>query len=302
MDIVSYRGPGAAGGVSSGLETAWRGQHTTDVSWWFLGDDALKFLTPISTQAQFVTQLSDPNVKGHYAYCNEFIWPLMHDLPQYASYDSDNRRHYKRFNHIFAQYINFERASRKRFFVQDYQLAMLPRLLGMQGGRSNIFWHIPWPKDVKQEFVEPISEIARGMLSAESIGFHTDEYAQNFMAFVQQHLPEFRINPADQLIYRTQTLALAPDSDLAVGAENAPYILRPLIQSVAPISNTTKLVVQPLGIDTERWTEMSKCGKCFVRQNWCYTRRALHIICRPRRLHKSGFGSIAYNRSVDGKE
>ena len=42
MDVVSYRGPGAAGGVSSGLETAWRNQQAADVSWWFLGENAFK--------------------------------------------------------------------------------------------------------------------------------------------------------------------------------------------------------------------------------------------------------------------
>jgi len=260
MDIVSYRGPGAAGGVSSGLETAWRGQHATDVSWWFLGEDALKFLTPAAAQGQFVTQMNDPVVKGHYAYCNEFIWPLMHDLPEYASYNPENRKQYKRFNTIFAQYISFESAPKKRYFIQDYQLAQLPRLLGMQGSRSNIFWHIPWPKNVKEEFVEPITEIARGMLSAESIGFHTSEYAQNFMSFVSKYLGEFSINAKDQLIYQTQAGIAQRELEWAAGAEHAPYVMRPLLQTVSPVSSSTRLVVQPLGIDNDLWTEMSKTG------------------------------------------
>lgn len=260
MDVISYRGPGAAGGVSSGLETAWRGQQTADVSWWFLGDDALKFLTPSTTQAKFVTQLDDSAVKGHYAYCNEFIWPLMHDLPEYASYNRENRKQYKRFNTTFAQYINFERASKKRYFVQDYQLALLPRLLGLQGGRSNIFWHIPWPKNVKEEYVEAISEIARGMLSAKSIGFHTNEYANNFLAFVRANLSEFSINSKEQLIYKTQTGMAQRALEMAAGGELSPYVMRPIMHSVAAISASTKLVVQPLGIDNERWNELSKAG------------------------------------------
>ncbi|CAN5518215.1 alpha,alpha-trehalose-phosphate synthase (UDP-forming) [soil metagenome] len=260
MDVVSYRGPGAAGGVSSGLETAWRGQQTAEVSWWFLGEDALKFLTPSKIHSEFVTQLNDPVVKGHYAYCNEFIWPLMHDLPEYASYNPENRKHYKRFNTTFAQYINFERATKKRYFVQDYQLALLPRLLGLQGGRSNIFWHIPWPKNVNEEHVEAISDIARGMLSAESIGFHTNEYAQNFLAFVRQNLSEFSINAKDQMIYKTQTGMAHREMEMASGGELSPYVMRSFMHSVAAISASTKLVVQPLGIDNERWNELAKTG------------------------------------------
>ncbi|HEY9678834.1 MAG TPA: trehalose-6-phosphate synthase [Drouetiella sp.] len=259
MDIVSYRGPGAAGGVSSGLETAWRNQNTNDVSWWFLADDALKFLTPTATQSHFVTQLNEQVVKDHYAYCNEFIWPVMHDLPEHASYEPTHRKHYKRFNMIFAQFINFERATARRYFIQDYQLSMLPRLLGIQGGRSNIFWHIPWPKNVKEEFVEPISEIARGMLSAESIGFHTAEYAQNFMAFVQLYLPEFRTNAEDQVVFKTHSgSSSVSELDMVAGAEQTPYVMRPYLKPVSSVASSTRLVVQPLGIDNERWTEMSK--------------------------------------------
>lgn len=260
MDVVSYRGPGSAGGVSSGLETAWRGQQTADVSWWFLGENALKFLTPSTSQGNFVTQLDESIVTGHYAYCNEFIWPLMHDLPEYATYNQGNRKHYKRFNNTFAQYINFERATKKRYFVQDYQLALLPRLLGMQGGRSNIFWHIPWPKNVREEFVEPICEIARGMLSAESIGFHTNEYAQNFMEFVRENLAEFNINSRTQSIYKTKSGMAQRELDMVVGGELSSYVMRPLMQQLAPISASTKIVVQPLGIDNERWNELSKTG------------------------------------------
>lgn len=261
MDVVSYRGPGAAGGVSSGLETAWRNQQAADVSWWFLGDDALKCLTPSTAEAKFVTQLSDSVVKGHYAYCNEFIWPLMHDLPQFATYKPGNKEHYKRFNEIFSQYINFERTTKKRYFVQDYQLAMLPRLLKKQGGRSNIFWHIPWPKNVKPEYVEAIGEIARGMLSAESIGFHTAEYAQNFMAFVRKYVREFSINAKDQLIYKGQASLATRELELAAGDDLAPYVMRPFMQSVPTVSSATKLVVQPLGIDNERWKQLARGGK-----------------------------------------
>lgn len=36
--------------------------------------------------------------------------------------------------------------------------------------------------------------------------------------------------------------------------------MRPLMREVAPISKSTKLVVQPLGIDNERWHEMARAG------------------------------------------
>lgn len=260
MDIVSYRGPGAAGGVSSGLETAWKNTKNADVSWWFLGDDALKFLNPCDETPNFVTQLSENVIKGHYAYCNEFLWPVMHDLPEFCSYDNDKRKLYRKLNITLAQYINFERANKKRYFVQDYQLALLPRLLAAQGGRSSSFWHIPWPKHIRAEFIEPIVEIARGLLAAESVGFHTNEYAQNFMAFVQNYLAEYSVRTSDLVVYKTHAVMQEPDRELVLAGDHAPYVLRPLSQPLQALSNVTKLVVQPLGIDIDKWTEMSRAG------------------------------------------
>src|SRR5271155_1131740 len=101
MDVVSYRGPGAAGGVSSGLENAWRGQKTPDTFWWFLANDSLSKLLPAQeSEPTFVTQLSEQTVQGHYRFCNSFLWPIMHDLPQYVSFDDEEYRRYAEFNRI----------------------------------------------------------------------------------------------------------------------------------------------------------------------------------------------------------
>src|ERR1700735_3370360 len=109
MDVVSYRGPGVAGGVSSGLENAWRGQKARDTFWWFISNDSLSKLlpTPESTPA-FVTQLSEQPVQGPFRFCNSFLWALMHDLPQYISLDEEDYRRYVEFNRTFGQYIAFE--------------------------------------------------------------------------------------------------------------------------------------------------------------------------------------------------
>lgn len=136
-------------------------------------------------------------------------------------------------------------------------MALLPRLLGASGGRSSIFWHIPWPKEVREDFVEGIAEIAQGLLAAESVGFHTAEYAQNFMQFVQKYLGQYSVNQSDMLVYRTKP---SNELQMASGFDNSSYILRPYLQQVAPAANSTKLIVQPLGIDVEKWEEQSRTG------------------------------------------
>ena len=261
MDIVSYRGPGAAGGVSSGLDRAWRTQRTTDSRWWFLEDDGLKSLGVNEAEAGFITQIAEPIVKGHYRFCNEFVWPIMHDLPLYAVYRKEDGRHYRKFNRLFGQFIGFEQNHTKRFFINDYQLALLPRYLNREGGRSFVFWHIPWPKQVREEHVDAICEIALGLLKAERVGFHTNEYARNFMQFVRLHLRDFRVEPGNLTHLHHEVIASRPETDLRISFAG-PYVTRPLLHPTRkPLVAGTQVVAQPLGIDYSCWESMAASTK-----------------------------------------
>jgi trehalose 6-phosphate synthase/phosphatase len=257
MDIVSYRGPGAAGGVSTGLDTARRSQRHPDASWWFLSNDALSTIRNDSENVRFITQIADTIVKGHYHFCNEFLWPVMHDLPQYATYRLDDYSHYCKFNRLFGEYINFEQRRNKRFFINDYQLALLPAHLGKAGNRSVAFWHIPWPKNVDEEYKSVIADIASGLLAADSIGFHTNEYAENFAAFVLENMPQYVVSAQSRFIRKRQAPHGTHMSELERDLSDS-YILRPYRYPQAmPTSTGTQVVVHPLGIDGSEWSKLA---------------------------------------------
>lgn len=248
MDVISYRGPGAAGGVSSGLGNAWRQQNDTNTRWWFVADNSINVLKR-GGEPDFIALLDESVIKGHYQYCNEFLWPVLHDLPEHASYSAEDRALYRRLNVQFSQHIGVNRHPSANQFVQDYQFALVPAL--MPDARCVVFWHVPWPKNVPAEFVEPMSEIARGLLSSHVVGFHTTEFVQNFMRFVQDNLPEYSVNAEKGLIDR---VSHAPSLiEVAASQIDHPYVLRPFAQHGAAQAHATKLVAKPLGIDIERW-------------------------------------------------
>ena len=60
MDVISCRGPGAAGGVSSGTrEVPRRQQQDAKTRWWFLSGDTLSVLDQnMERGAEFVHQLT----------------------------------------------------------------------------------------------------------------------------------------------------------------------------------------------------------------------------------------------------
>jgi trehalose-6-phosphate synthase len=254
MDVLSYRGPGASGGVSSALVSAWKKHHGASMRWWFLAGDSLSVLEKNSgEQVSFVTQIDESVVKGHYRYCNEFLWPILHDLPQYASYSADDRAAYRRFDAHVAQHVRTYGLSSTTYFVQDYQLALLPSL--MLGTRSLVFWHIPWPKAVPEEFVEQLAEIARGLLSAHVIGFHTNEYSLNFMKFVSENLDEYSVDVNRALISQRPGRASLALIEQGTAGLDQPYVLRPFASEPVPPAVQTRLVSKPLGVDVQKWQD-----------------------------------------------
>jgi trehalose 6-phosphate synthase/phosphatase len=255
MDLVSYRGPGVAGGVSSGLGRAWKRQSQKDCKWWFLDKGVLEVLSAESERSKFISLLSDSLVQGHYRYCNEFLWPLMHDLPQYAVYSPEQKEQYNTFNRLLAEQIDVESLGRQEYFIQDYQLGIAPSWLSLFGHHTIIFWHIPWPKHVPFEYLEPICELAVGLLGASTIGFHTQEYAQNFLNFVSEYLPGYRVNA------RSKTIESASEKTVHASSGFTPTKHKSYVQQTVPAkphrTTSAQLVVHPLGIDFEFWRDLS---------------------------------------------
>lgn len=252
MQVVSYRGPGKAGGVSPAL-TRLLADKTMDHMWWHIDDNIIRYATQVDEEAIPLRRVSKGIVEGHYRYCNEFLWPIMHDLSEYALYRPEDRAIYERFNRILAKEIISKRVS-EEMFVQDYQLALLPQELSKRmGPDTGVFWHIPWPKSVPALFVPAIVDIAKGLLSARFLGFHTDEYAKNFLQFVEENIPGTICSASNMTVTRDlTTFRVAHDIHSWSGTD-----YRPLTLSTQR-GRTTKIITAPLGLDVNHWQKMSR--------------------------------------------
>lgn len=261
MDILSYRGPGAPGGVSSGLARLWAEQKQNSGSWWFIDGNSWQELGHRSEQPSALGELDQSLMKGHYQYCNDFLWPVMHDLPQYATLNLADQRLYRRFNERIARLCAM-RSQGQPLFVQDYQFALMPRLLTQ---KSLVFWHIPWPANVLPEHVPAIKEIAYGLLHADTVGFHTDEYARNFLQFVHTHIGQCLVDIAENRIYRSAANSQRPELASAAGSpltiySNSSTASMGLVNSGSQPS-VSQVVAQPLGIDMDFWSNLVTAGK-----------------------------------------
>jgi trehalose-6-phosphate synthase len=72
---------------------------------------------------------------------------------------------------------------RPLILVQDFHFALLPAMIksARPDALVSIFWHIPWPSPEAFSICPYRAEILEGLLGADLIGFHTQQYCNNFM-------------------------------------------------------------------------------------------------------------------------
>jgi trehalose 6-phosphate synthase/phosphatase len=125
-------------------------------------------------------------------FCNNTIWPLFHYFPSYALYEFEYWDSYKQVNEKFLEAILGILKPDDLIWIQDYHLMLLPKLIReiKPDARIGFFLHIPFPayeifsllpSDWRKKILE-------GLLGADLIGFHTEDYTLYFQRCVQRIL------------------------------------------------------------------------------------------------------------------
>jgi len=137
--------------------------------------------------------------KFYHGFCNKTIWPLFHYFPSYVGYEEDYWESYKAVNEMFAEAVLEEISDGDVVWVHDYHLMLLPKLLRDKLSSSHklsscptvsFFLHIPFPSyEIFRILPDRCrKEILEGLLGADLVGFHTQEYTQYFLRCVMRIL------------------------------------------------------------------------------------------------------------------
>jgi trehalose 6-phosphate synthase len=133
----------------------------------------------------------------YYGFSNEGVWPLCHIAHTRPSFRAEDWDYYQIANKKFAQATleELEDAEEPMILIQDYHLALLPRLIKGErpDARVALFWHIPWPNPESFSICPWQRELLNGMLGADLIGFHIQFHCNNFLDTVDRVL-ESRID------------------------------------------------------------------------------------------------------------
>jgi len=124
--------------------------------------------------------------KYYHGFSNRILWPLFHeiDVPP-IFHRTDYWQSYKKVNEKFAE--NIPTGKKQLLWIHDYHLALVPKILREKDLESIItfFWHIPWPSTDRYIRCPWRTEIVEGLISSDIIGFHLDDYIENFLKSVE---------------------------------------------------------------------------------------------------------------------
>jgi trehalose 6-phosphate synthase len=171
------------GGLVSALEPFLRSKSGAWVGWPGVADVDVEEFDDEGLRLIPVT-LSATEVRDYYeGFSNATLWPLYHDVVEPPVFDRTWWDSYVKVNHRFAEATAAIAGPGATVWVQDYQLQLVPQLLREQRPdlRIGFFLHIPFPPVELFMQLPWRTEIVRGLLGADLVGFHRPGGAQNFL-------------------------------------------------------------------------------------------------------------------------
>ncbi|MBN1575315.1 MAG: bifunctional alpha,alpha-trehalose-phosphate synthase (UDP-forming)/trehalose-phosphatase [Chitinispirillaceae bacterium] len=130
--------------------------------------------------------------KYYGGFCNDCIWPLFHYFPSLAVHDESYFENYIHANKLFAEKLKTMVRPDDFIWVHDYHLFLLPGFIreAFPAATIGFFLHIPFPSFEIFRIMPKHwrNSILRGMLGADLIGFHTNDYSQYFLRSVSRLL------------------------------------------------------------------------------------------------------------------
>lgn len=130
--------------------------------------------------------LTDKEVKGfNKGYSAEGLYPLCLNTHTRPIFREEDWIEYKCVNGKFAKVLlaEIKNVQRPIIIINEYHFAFLPKIIkaSRPDARIGIFWHTPWPSAEAFSICPQRKQILEGMLGADVIGFHTQQYCNNFI-------------------------------------------------------------------------------------------------------------------------
>ena len=169
------------GGLASALHSMI--QHTP-ATWvgWGGGTGPAPDVPDIGPMRIRPVALDDGDLRGYYeGFANSTLWPLYHDAVEQPVFDRGWWETYRDVNRRFAEAAAEVAGPGAAIWVQDYHLQLVPQMLRELRPDLLIgfFMHVPFPPPELFMQLPRRTELLRGMLGADLVGFQRPQAAHN---------------------------------------------------------------------------------------------------------------------------
>jgi trehalose 6-phosphate synthase len=172
-----------------GLVTAMRPVMATHPGGWVGWDGGTKGMPetlPDSDIRLLPVSLSAAQIRDYYrGFANATMWPLLHNAIEKPRFERSWWRAYQEVNRTFAErtLTALEERPDAIAWVHDYHLMLVPQLIRNRRPDQPIgfFLHVPWPSPGIFARLPWREQVLWGLLGADLVAFHTDEYRGNFL-------------------------------------------------------------------------------------------------------------------------
>lgn len=228
LKIFSYRGPGESGGVASSLAPLTK-QLGTKVQWIALSGVPSQEDNPIAGFSFHRPELAEDMLAKSGKAVQNYLWPLFHGISERAHFDAEEWKNFKQLSLTLAHQSQkvVSRSFPTLIWLHDFEMVLLAPMLSMDAGVILAhFWHVPWPAP-ETIVSSPVGlELTEALLSNKLLGFHTAEYADNFLNTVCQLVPQAQVD-----------------------LQNRTVVHR---------GHTVQVVAMPLGLDYTYWQRLAR--------------------------------------------
>ncbi len=184
----TQRWKSSPGGLVTALEPFLRSRRGAWVGWPGVPDVEVEPFVDGDITLHPVTLSSQDIIDYYEGFSNATLWPLYHDVVAPPVFHRRWWEAYVQVNERFAAATAKCASEGATVWVQDYQLQLVPRMLRelRPDLRIGFFLHIPFPPVELFMQLPWRTELVRGLLGADLVGFHLPGGAQNFLYLARQ--------------------------------------------------------------------------------------------------------------------
>jgi trehalose 6-phosphate synthase/phosphatase len=234
--------------------------------------------------------------KYYYGFSNRTLWPLFHYFSSYSTFEESEWRAYQKTNQKFFKKVIEIADSDHNFWIHDYHLMLLPNLIRQVIPQCSIgfFLHIPFPSSEIFRILPWRTEILKGLLGADLLGFHTYEYARHFLSSALRLLGyehEFGSISVDDRIVRVDNFPMGIDIEKNNQLLDDPEVQKETEQLKTRIGKDKKIILSVDRLDYSKGIpHRLRAFESFLAKNQKWWGKIIYImLCVPSRTKVSHY-------------